>query len=487
MNACAHAMTTRLEWTVGLLCLLALGCSSDNKESDCNPAEADCATDTDAPEEDGDDDDDGGSSDDGSGDDGSGDGGDSGAGETGTGDDTGPDDTGDPPDDPSPNLLSDPGFEDDDGSWGIWGGASRAAEAGRDGSWALQATATNGAEQRVTGLEPNSVYRLSGWGLSAGPEPILIGVKDYGGEELRVSFEAAEYSEDSLTFTTGLSNTQATIYAYKHADDTPAYADDLVLTYEGPSSRTPTWSEEFDVDGALDSSRWTFEEGFVRNEELQWYQSDNAFAESGLLVIEGRTEDRPNPNYEAGSSDWRTSRETIEYTSASVTTKDSFSFQYGTMVVRAKVTNFTGTWPAIWTLGTSCEWPSNGEVDVMENYGGNILANFAWGTDTRWSAEWDASYWSVDDLGAGWTDDFHIWELEWSETRMVIRLDGQQLNEVSLSDTINGSANCAGENPFQQPHYLLLNLALGGAGGSVDSLVFPTRYLVDYVRVYDPL
>ena len=44
------------------------------------------------------------------------------------------------------------------------------------------------------------------------------------------------------------------------------------------------------------------------------------------------------------------------------------------MVVRAKVTNEPGTWPAIWTLGTSCDWPSNGEVDVMENYGGKILA-----------------------------------------------------------------------------------------------------------------
>ena len=208
--------------------------------------------------------------------------------------------------------------------------------------------------------------------------------------------------------------------------------------------------------------------------------------EDGLLIIEGRTENRPNPDYEPGSSDWRTSRETIEYTSASVTTREIFSFQYGTLVVRAKVTNQTGTWPAIWTLGTSCEWPSNGEVDVMENYGGDILANFAWGTDTRWSAQWDSSHWPVTGFGDGWTDTFHIWEMQWAADRMTILLDGQVLNEVSLGETINGSANCAGENPFQQPHYLLLNLALGGAGGSVDALPFPTRYLVDYVRIYAP-
>ncbi len=409
--------------------------------------------------------------------------------ETGDPTDTGStaDDSGDPPDDPPVNLLSDPGFEDGDGSWNIWGGATRVDTDAHSGTWALEATTTNGAEQVVTGLSPNTVYRLNGWGRTAGEEPLLIGVKDYGGEELRVAFTEPEYREDSLTFTTGLSNTQATVYAYKHAGTTPAHADDLVLIEDGPSSRTPTWSDEFDGEGALDDARWTFETGFVRNEELQWYQSDNAFQEDGILVIEGRTDDRPNPNYEAGSSDWRTNRETIDYTSASVTTKDRFSFQYGTLVVRAKVTNLTGTWPAIWTLGTSCEWPSSGEVDVMENYGGNILANFAWGTNTRWSAEWDASRWPVADFGAGWTDDFHIWELEWSASRMVIRLDGQVLNEVSLSDTINGSAACAGQNPFQQPHYILLNLALGGAGGSVDALAFPTRYLVDYIRVYDPV
>ena len=405
--------------------------------------------------------------------------------ETGTQETATPDDSDDPDDtgEPVVNLLGDPGFELDDGSWSIWGGATRVDTDARSGSWAIRATTTNGAEQVVT-VQPNTVYELSGWARTEGEEPVLIGVKDYGGEELRVSITEPDYQFGSLTFTTGLSDTRATVYVYKHAGESPAYGDDLVLTEVGPSTRSPVWSEEFDTDGALDPQKWTFESGFVRNQELQFYQSENAFVEDGVLVIEGRTEDRPNPNYDPNSSDWRTSRETIEYTSASVTTKDLYAFQYGTLVVRAKVTNLTGTWPAIWTLGTDCEWPSNGEVDVMENYGGDILANFAWGTDTRWSAKWDASHWPVADFGDGWTDDFHIWELQWSETRMTIRLDGQVLNDVSLADTINGSANCAGENPFQQPHYLLLNLALGSAGGSVDNLEFPTRYLVDYVRVY---
>ena len=64
-------------------------------------------------------------------------------------------------------------------------------------------------------------------------------------------------------------------------------------------------------------------------------------------------------------------------------------------------------------------------------------------------------------------------------------MDGTVLNDVSLASTINGSAACEGENPFQQPHFLLLNLALGSNGGSVDNLEFPTQYQVDYVRIYE--
>ena len=63
---------------------------------------------------------------------------------------------------------------------------------------------------------------------------------------------------------------------------------------------------------------------------------------------------------------------TIEYTSASVLTTGLFDWRYGRLEVRAKVTNYTGTWPAIWTLKVNCEWPSSGEVDVMENYDGKI-------------------------------------------------------------------------------------------------------------------
>jgi beta-glucanase (GH16 family) len=399
--------------------------------------------------------------------------------------DTPAEDTAVLPPEPAPNLLANPGFEDGTEPWNIWGGAQRVESNSNSGSWAVQATNGNGAEQLVTNLEPNAIYRLTGWGKSLATEPMLVGVKNYGGPQKGIQFSSPDYEEGTLLFTTGFSNTSVIVFAYKHQGTEPGYADDLSLQLESVEANTPIWADEFNGEGPLDATKWTFEEGFVRNEELQWYQSENAFQEGGNLVIEGRTENKPNPNYIPGSTSWKTNQETINYSSASVITKDLFSFQYATVVVRAKVTNYVGTWPAIWTLGLDCKWPSRGEVDIMENYGGNILANFAWGTNTMWSPVWDSSQWPVADFGEEWTDSFHIWELQWTDTQMTILLDGQVLNDVDLSNTINGSAECADENPFQQPHFLLLNLALGSNGGSVENLDFPTQYLVDYVRIYE--
>ena len=80
------------------------------------------------------------------------------------------------------------------------------------------------------------------------------------------------------------------------------------------------WSDEFNTDGALDSSVWNFEQGYARNEEAQWYQSDNAICKDGLLIIEARKEEsRKNPLYVSGSNDWRKKREFIGYTSSSLT------------------------------------------------------------------------------------------------------------------------------------------------------------------------
>lgn len=139
----------------------------------------------------------------------------------------------------------------------------------------------------------------------------------------------------------------------------------------------------------LSPSVWNYEQGYVRNEEAQWYQPDNAVCKGGFLVIEARKErNRQNPLYIPGSNDWRKEREFIEYTSSSVTTAGKKEFLYGRFEVRARIPVAKGAWPAIWTLGSNMEWPSCGEIDIMEYYQikgvPHILANAAWGTDKQW-------------------------------------------------------------------------------------------------------
>lgn len=390
------------------------------------------------------------------------------------------------------NLIVDADFENGSSSWSLGTGTTRVASDFKSGTSAISATSNSGAEQIITGLTPNTTYLLTGWLKSNNNKSVNLGVKKYGGNQLTSQTTSSVYTQLSVKFTTGPVSTSAIIYVFNPLNSsTTMWADDLSLTSTTETPYALVWSDEFNGTGAVNASDWTFENGFVRNEELQWYQSANAIQQDGNLVIEGRKENqfnsRLNPNYIQGSTNWKTSRQYINYTSSSIKTVGKQSWLYGRFEIRAKITNLTGTWPAIWTLGNSCEWPSNGEVDIMENYGGNVLANFAWGTNTRWSARWDSAKPPVNTFvnkDPNWLDKFHIWTLDWDENRMSIYLDGELLNEVDLNTTINGTANCSGQNPFKQKQYLLLNLALGAAGGKVDNLSFPTQYLVDYVRVY---
>ena len=247
-----------------------------------------------------------------------------------------------------------------------------------------------------------------------------------------------------------------------------------------PAGYKLVWHDEFDVDGAPNPADYNFEKGFARNEEAQWYQSANATVKDGLLVIEARKETVQNPNY-TGSGDWKTTRKTAEYTSSSLTTSGHQSFQYGHFEMRARIPTDAGMWPAWWTLGVSGEWPSNGEIDIMEFYQSKLLANVACGTDTRWQAKWDSATKSLSSLGANWTSMFHLWTMDWDDQNIVLSVDGQQLNTSSLSSMLNSD----GKSPFKQKAYLLVNLAIGGQnGGDPSKTTFPKRYEVDYLRVF---
>ena len=156
-----------------------------------------------------------------------------------------------------------------------------------------------------------------------------------------------------------------------HADNT----DLLETAADHDDGYKLVWADEFNVEGPPDPNVWSFEHGFKRNDELQWYQEDNATCRDGMLVIEARRERVRNTNYQEGHKDWRRNRPFAYYTSSCIHTRGKRSWKYGRFVMRAKIDVRPGLWPAFWTLGTARPWPGCGEIDVMEYYDGKLLAN----------------------------------------------------------------------------------------------------------------
>ena len=247
---------------------------------------------------------------------------------------------------------------------------------------------------------------------------------------------------------------------------------------------TLVWAEEFDGP-EIDASVWTFEKGFVRNHEAQYYtdRPENARIEDGRLVIVARKEPWPNSAFDpAASGDWRKTAKEAGYTSASLHSRGKFDFCYGRLEVRAKVPESRGTWPAIWTCGRDFPWPRCGEIDVMETVGfepGTVFAT------THWADPATGGHASHGGRigGVSPSDGFHLYGIEWDENAIIYTFDGRPYNVQPVADL----TDAAGFNPFRQPHYLRLNLAIGGDWGGkkgIDDAPFPIRYEIDFVRLY---
>ena len=239
---------------------------------------------------------------------------------------------------------------------------------------------------------------------------------------------------------------------------------------EPPPEYKLVWVDEFDH-GQLDSTKWSFEAGFIRNNERQLYTDRlvNARVADGVLVIEAHKEKFAIPR-----RTWR--GKYARYTSASLFTKASW--KYGRIEVRAKLPHGRGVWPAIWTMGVNGVWPACGEIDVAEylgrtpdqlyaraHWGRNLLFHRSNGDSLKVSAPWE---------------DFHVYAVEWAAEQIGFFFDEQRYFtfHVKVADRKDGS------NPFHQPHRVKLTLALGSWGGKVDDSVLPQKFIIDYVRVY---
>ena len=246
------------------------------------------------------------------------------------------------------------------------------------------------------------------------------------------------------------------------------------------------WSDEFDYKGKPDPSKWTYELGFVRANEKQYYTDslNNARVENGNLIIEARKERIENntpPFHERPS--YVNEIEYADYTSASLTTMGVKDWKYAKIEIKAKLPKGRGTWPAFWMLGKNwgeTPWPECGELDIMEHVGYD--PGVVHGTiHTK-------AYNHVLKTQKGKTiivenpfDKYHVYAMEWTPEKIEFLVDGKVYN------SIENEHKTTDEWPFDQAFHLKLNLAIGGGWGGqkgIDDSIFPQQMVVDYVRVY---
>ena len=250
------------------------------------------------------------------------------------------------------------------------------------------------------------------------------------------------------------------------------------------------WSDEFDVDGEPDSSKWSANIWPARkvNDEDQAYTArpKNMRVENGLLTLEAHKEDYDDANY----------------TSGRIHSDGKGDFLYGRFEVRAKLPAGKGSWPAIWMLpsdpyrySTTCEpgedwqgsstcdaWPNSGEIDIMEHVGYQM--NHSHGTvhnEAYYWAKWEQRKGRI--IIDGVADDFHVYALEWTPDEIRAYVD-DTLYFVYINEKSGWESW-----PYDQPFHLILNVAVGGmwgrSGGGIDDDIFPLEMVVDYARVYE--
>ena len=214
---------------------------------------------------------------------------------------------------------------------------------------------------------------------------------------------------------------------------------------------------------SVDSNKWGYELGYVRNNETQRYTNTNAEINDGILALRGK---------KASDGSW---------TSASIISKGHFAFMYGKIVARVRACNYNGSFGAFWTLGDSFEfgykengspdtlgewWAYCGEFDVMEFYNGKLTCGTFFNEKEESGRVWYNDY---------PTGDWHEFAMEWNtDGSLVFSIDGNELSRTNATDN----------RAFHIPHFILLNQAIGASGGTPDSNTTEITQYVDWVKYY---
>lgn len=245
------------------------------------------------------------------------------------------------------------------------------------------------------------------------------------------------------------------------------------------------WSDEFNstTPAPVDASKWYHQTqgpngGQWFNFEEQHYTDrlDNSYVENGFLNIVAKKETFSQDGV------------TLDYTSARLNSK--FAFTYGRVDVRAKLPAGDGTWPAIWTLGKNISeigaywetqgfgttpWPACGEIDIMEHGLGAVNhTSSAIHTPSSFGNTINYASQEISDVA----NNFHVFSVNWSPNQITFLVD-----DVGFY-TYNPAIKDGNTWPFDLDQYLILNIAMGGFAGTIDSGFTESSMVIDYVRVY---
>ncbi|MEZ4772543.1 MAG: glycoside hydrolase family 16 protein [Bacteroidia bacterium] len=235
-----------------------------------------------------------------------------------------------------------------------------------------------------------------------------------------------------------------------------------------------TWSDEFDgpAGQSPNTDNWAYDIGTGDNGwgngEFQYYtdRKENVSLDGeGHLVLTARRETFAGANF----------------TSARITTKGSFSQAYGRFEANIKTPYGPGLWPAFWMLGEDIDevgWPQCGEIDIMEMRGQQpyIVHGTVHGPGYSAGAAITSSY-SLEN--SRFDTDFHLYAVEWYPDRIDFFVDDFLYKRITPEDV-------TGEWVYDQPFFLILNVAVGGTfvGFPTSQTPFPQTMVVDYVKVY---
>jgi PKD repeat protein len=274
--------------------------------------------------------------------------------------------------------------------------------------------------------------------------------------------ETKEFTDGNFTYTYTASGTYTyVIYVSAYNSGKFVSASTSITIYIAP---TALWSDEFNVDGAPNSSKWGYDlgAGGWGNNESQFYTNrpENIIVQNGVLKIKTIKESYSGSNY----------------TSARILSKDKFSFKYGKVEIKAKLPVGGGIWPALWMLGNNINtvgWPACGEIDIMEHVGSS--PNKIYGTlhhpgHSGGNADGGTT------IISNATTEFHLYTLDWRADSIKFYVDNQLFYSFTNSASL----------PFNQNFFLIINCAIGGNfGGAIDPNFTSSIFEIDYVRVYN--